>query len=179
MGEEMWVGIDGWPYEVSDMGSVRNARTGYVLSPAVTSGGYTKVTLREGSRVRQADIHTLVAVGFLGAYPDGMEVNHKNGNKPDNRSANLEYVTPKQNIAHAYETGLRKGWPGVTNPSAKLNDNLVRRIHERLMDGYTTSSIATDYGVSRACIWKIQTGRSWPWIYAEFHKPQESDDGDS
>lgn len=52
-------------------------------------------------------VHRLVAAAFLGRNDDLM-VNHKDGNKLNNRSDNLEYVTNQQNTIHAYNSGLNK-----------------------------------------------------------------------
>jgi HNH endonuclease len=51
-------------------------------------------------------VHQLVAEHFNGPCPDGLEVNHLNGWKSKNWASNLEYATPKQNIDHAWRTGL-------------------------------------------------------------------------
>lgn len=45
-------------------------------------------------------VHFLVASNFIGEIPEGMQVNHINEDKHDNRVENLEIVTPAQNCAH-------------------------------------------------------------------------------
>mgnify|MGYP002676368142 CR=1 FL=1 len=44
---------------------------------------------------------------FVGAIPEGKDINHKNGNKQDNRLENLEVVSRSQNLKHAVRTGLK------------------------------------------------------------------------
>ena len=47
-------------------------------------------------------IHRLVLDAFVGEKLKGMQCNHKNGIKTDNKLENLEWVTPSQNRKHAY-----------------------------------------------------------------------------
>ena len=51
-------------------------------------------------------IHTLVAKYFLGERPNGLVVNHIDGNKLNNKPSNLEYVTIAENIHHSIKMGL-------------------------------------------------------------------------
>lgn len=53
--------------------------------------------------------HRIFALVFLDYSEDvdEMEVNHENGIPGDDRLNNLEWVTKKQNIIHAFKTGLR------------------------------------------------------------------------
>lgn len=53
-------------------------------------------------------VHRLVAAAFLGESEEGHVVNHKNGDRFDNRVENLEYVTQGENVKHAWDNGLRK-----------------------------------------------------------------------
>jgi hypothetical protein len=55
-------------------------------------------------------VHRLIMAGFVGLDP--RLVNHKDGNKKNNRIENLEYATDLENIEHAIKTGLR---PPKTN----------------------------------------------------------------
>ena len=51
--------------------------------------------------------HRLIWESVHGPIPDGLQINHINGVKTDNRICNLELVTCKQNIEHSIRTGLR------------------------------------------------------------------------
>lgn len=53
--------------------------------------------------------HRLVALTFHTDYPsnvDELHVNHKNGNKRDYSVDNVEWTTVKENVQHAFKTGL-------------------------------------------------------------------------
>ena len=50
--------------------------------------------------VKKKYVHALVAECFLGNKPTGHVINHINGDKKDNRSTNLEFISRKDNGAH-------------------------------------------------------------------------------
>jgi NUMOD4 motif/HNH endonuclease len=84
-------------YEVSDLGAVRNARTGVVLKPRLDSDGYQLVTLWSPKKV-DLKVHHLVLCAFTGPAPkDRPECDHRNGERADNRLSNLHWVTVSQN----------------------------------------------------------------------------------
>lgn len=62
---------------------------------------YVLVSLMKHGETRHFQVHQIVADVFHGPCPRGLEVNHKNLKKRDNRYTNLEYMTPKQNTRHA------------------------------------------------------------------------------
>ena len=105
--DERWlpvVGNDG--YLVSDQGRVKRIKTGAIFSPE--SSVYRVVDLRTVGASRTVLVHRLVMAAFGGPCPPGLCVNHKNGNKHDNRLDNLEYVTPRENSIHARDVlGVR------------------------------------------------------------------------
>jgi hypothetical protein len=70
------------------------------LVPA--QNGYLQVVLsRSGVRVCR-HVHRLVAEAFVDGQADGLEVNHRNGDKHDNRAENLEWVSRSENNTHKY-----------------------------------------------------------------------------
>jgi DNA-binding NarL/FixJ family response regulator len=104
--------------------------------------------------------HRIVYECFCGLIPEGMEINHKNGNKLDNRIANLEVVTRQQNMRHAYDTRLLPNVPARASFS-KLSSEGVQVVKYCLSKGQSHSQIARSYGVSVGTITNIAKGRSW------------------
>ena len=95
---EVWKGIAGFPnYAVSNLGYVRNVRTGHILKPFDNQNGYGRVDLGRNQRYF---VHRLVAEAFC-ENPGGKKlVNHINRNKHDCRAINLEWVTHSENTQH-------------------------------------------------------------------------------
>lgn len=90
-------GYDG--YYISPSGSVLG-RKGYQLKPW-KYGEYYVVKLYKGSKTKVESVHRLVATYFVDGYREGLEVNHKDGNKENNLYTNLEWVTSQRNTEHA------------------------------------------------------------------------------
>ena len=93
-------------YEVSNLGRVRNERTGQVLRLRKGRSGYFDVLLKYKGQEKRFYVHKLVATAFVEGWREGLEVNHKNGVKTDNRAENLEWVTASENHQHAHDVLL-------------------------------------------------------------------------
>lgn len=114
--EEIWKDIEGFPgYQVSDLGRVRsfkNSHNGFKETPAVlalsdNSKGYLHCTLVKNGHAYTKRVNRLVGQAFIPNPDNKPEVNHKNGDKTDNRASNLEWNTRLENMEHAMKTGLK------------------------------------------------------------------------
>lgn len=87
-------------YEVSDLGEVRNIKTGRILKQKLRNG-YLAVNLSNEGKVTTYNVHRLVAEAFLDNPDNKEQVNHKDEIKTNPAAYNLEYVTPKENIDYS------------------------------------------------------------------------------
>lgn len=92
----------GW--KVSSFGRYRSSR-GIVSYGNLTSEGYYRASMR-GKKI---GVHVLVARTFIGAPPSEVHtVNHKDGNRSNNKVENLEWATPREQALHAARNPNRK-----------------------------------------------------------------------
>lgn len=109
MEEELWkqVEIDGklLNYEVSSLGNVRNLTTKKSISICNREDAYSYCKFNTKDFVKTIVVHRLVANLFLDK-PNNIEykyVDHKNGNKHDNRVENLEWVNHSENVKRSHQ----------------------------------------------------------------------------
>jgi hypothetical protein len=95
-------------YSVTEDGKVINNKTNKELKPILGNTGYCQVSLCNNGKIKNYNIHRLIASAFLSNDENKREVNHINGIKTDNRLKNLEWNTSSENRQHAFNTGLKK-----------------------------------------------------------------------
>lgn len=108
---EIWKDIDGYDgiYQVSNKGRVRSIdrrvynhfQKGKILTPHNNGHSYYNVALYGiNKKEKHVYIHILVAQAFIPNPNNYTQVNHKDFNKSNNCTENLEWVTPQQNKMH-------------------------------------------------------------------------------
>lgn len=121
--------------------------------------GYLYVVLCKKGKTKNFYIHRLVLETFTNEKERKATVNHKNGDKHDNRLDNLEWNTYSENNYHSLNTGLNKN-KQETHYLAKLTKEEVTEI-KRKGKYDTYNNIAIKYGVSRATIRDILLNITW------------------
>lgn len=95
-------------YYVSNDGEIKNNLTGRILKLNSAHNGYKKTNVSINGKLKTVFIHRLVAELFIPNPNNLPQVNHKDGNKTNNRADNLEWVTLQENVIHAHKIGLNK-----------------------------------------------------------------------
>lgn len=109
MTQDYWRETEEAPgYAVTSDGRVKRIKTDNVLSPSMNNSGYLTVNVGPKYDRRGLGVHRLVARAFVDGYEPGLDVNHKNGIKTDNRAENLEWCSRSRNIRHSFDIGLSK-----------------------------------------------------------------------
>lgn len=112
MEAEVWKPIAGYEglYEVSSLGQVRSLPRDYhfgmiestiLMKLDTVNGGYLRVTLSKNGKRKRHMVNRLVAQAFIPNPGSKPVVNHINTIRTDNRVANLEWCTYKENSNHA------------------------------------------------------------------------------
>lgn len=129
------------------------------MVPCVRSRYLYVVLAKKHRKYVSWSVHELVCTLFHGKKPGPKhEVNHKDGNKFNNRADNLEWGTRNHNQNHAANNGLKP--VGIRSHLHKLTE---AQVHEaRALRGIEFQrSIGERFGVSQTCISKIQRGTKW------------------
>lgn len=188
MPKEIWKEHEEGRYAVSNLGRIKDLEKDVIKTQYVLKSGYAVLTLEINERKKLWRAHKFIALVWNGKRPRGKQINHKDGDKTNNKPKNLEYVTAKQNVNHALETGLRKlnteqfssrerkkkfGHSGSTNPmygknrtgenggNVALTWTKVHRIRKLRTTGKSLQKIADRFGVTKQTIALIVKHKTW------------------
>ena len=104
-------------YCYSKQRPVRGLVAERIMGKYKESRGYTQACFSKAGKRKFFKVHRLVAAVFIPNPSNKPYVNHKDGNKRNNRVDNLEWCTCSENHKHAYDTGLRTTNANVKNKS--------------------------------------------------------------
>jgi len=161
-----WKELDA-DYLVSNDGRIasRKGKQTRLLRPDRKRDGYLQIRIWHNGKPSAKMVHSLVASLFIGPKPsDKHEVNHKNGDRADNRVENLEWVTSSGNKRHRFDILRHGNLQGNDHPNAKITAEQAIVIRRRVRSGETQRMIAADYGITQSNVSMIASGKCWSWL---------------
>ena len=140
-------------YQITYDGRVINKKWGKEVKPQPNGKGYLRVKIAGKLRF----VHRLVAEKYIPNPWNKPQINHKDGNKLNNRADNLEWVTNQSNRDHAVMNDLVVHGERCPWAKLKLEDVKYIREHPELRD----IELASLFGVARNTVNCVRKGKSW------------------
>lgn len=165
--EEEWIDIKGFEglYKISNLGRIKsskrkiNTHLGFrikrelILKQKIHPSGYLYINLNKESKQSTFKVHRLVAFHFIINPLNKPEVNHKEGNKLDNRYFMLEWNTAKENSFHK-NNNLKKN--NLRWKLTAIDVNIIRK-----NSNINKQVILNLFHISKPHLHKILSNKSW------------------
>lgn len=140
MNKEIWKPVIGYEkeYLISNLGRLKslprqgNCKQKKIRKTHLDKKGYEVCDLIKNKEYKHIRIHRLVAEAFIPNPKHYEQVNHKDGNKQNNKVENLEWCTNEQNYKHSIENGLRDIYKAI---------NIMTKVKEKPVKQYTKDGI--------------------------------------
>jgi len=88
-----------------------------IIKTHIARDNYIRFTACINGKMRKIAVHRAMWEAFNGQIPNGLEVNHKNLDRADNRLDNLELLTHQENIRHAFN--IYRKIPAARQPKGR------------------------------------------------------------
>lgn len=141
---------------VTTKGKIWSAYYKKFLKLSPNEKGYLRlyINTKKGRKIYR--VHRLVAKAYIPNPLNLTDVNHKNGDKTDNRIENLEWCTPQENNKHALETG-------IFIPNRDLSALDRRMIRVLVADGIHITKIARALNKKYYAVRGYIEGKYYKW----------------
>ncbi len=191
---EIWKDIEGYPrFEVSNHGRARRDSL-YIIDP-IKENKYHVIRISNTTTSKHKAVHILVLEAFKPRPEGHWEVNHRDFQKNNNHLRNLEWVSRKQNMQHAFDNGrmdhrFRRGADNpitgsITpdkvkekqrfahnkdgdHPNYTLTDGQVLVIKKRRFNGEPLESIAREFNISEATVSMLSYGKRRKYVGEQY-----------
>lgn len=107
---EIWKNVKDYEgiYEASNYGKIRNYKTKFVLNTKPKPDGYYRFGLWKNGKQKYHYLSRLIFSSFSNQNIEGLEINHIDGNRANNKFENLEITTSRENHCHRSKINGKK-----------------------------------------------------------------------
>lgn len=159
---ETFVEIEGFKnYEVSNLGKVRNIKSGRILKPFPNRGGYLRHRLYGYDKKKNLPLHRIIATAFIDNPDEKPCVNHIDENKLNNDLSNLEWCTVRENIIHGTRTKRVAEKNSQKVIQLDLDDNVLNVFKSMVQAERETGALARN--ISSCCNGKRKSAGGYKW----------------
>ena len=158
-------------YECNESGEIRNKKSKKILKGNLKKNGYLEYELYIDNIGVFVLGHRIIAQTFLINPYNFPQVNHKNGDKRDNRVENLEWCDSSYNNSHAYKNNLN------SNDSIKVSIYQLDKefniicVYKSISEAKEKTGIAN---INKVLSGERQTAGGYYWQYADKnYKPRK------
>ena len=130
--------------------SIKGKVVPYKVKYKIDKYGYQIVALSNENGKKHIGVHRVVAITFLDNPMDLPEVNHKDGDKTNNKVENLEWCTAKENDAHARNSGLKNQEKPIIAKNIETNETLTFK---------SVTEAGAFLGINKGTISKVLNGK--------------------
>ena len=127
----------------------------------INRGGYYQVRIGPIGHQKTVCVHRLVALAFCDNPHSLDSINHIDGDKTNNNSSNLEWITQSDNIRHAIATGLQVVKCGEDHGNSKLTESAVLDIRSSALPA---KYAAKKHNVSTSTIYLVRLRKIWAHV---------------
>jgi len=155
-------------YEVSNFGKIRNKKTKRILKTSISNKGYERFIVYIEKKPRMFYVHRVVANNFIDNKNKFEQINHKDENKLNNKTENLEWCNNKYNSNYGtkIERILKTKWDTFKTIIQKdKNDNIIK-----IWENIIVIQKETKYkkaNIYKCCERKYKYAYGYKWEYSD------------
>ena len=160
---ETFIKIEGFDnYEVSNLGKVRNIKSGRIHKPWLDRGGYLRHYLCGHNKNKWMFLHRIVATAFIDNPEEKPCVNHIDENKLNNNFSNLEWCTVKENIIYSTRTKMSSEKHFKKVIQLDLSDNVLN-VFESMTQAAKETGASVSH-ISNCCNGREKSAGGYKWM---------------